>query len=436
MKKKDYENGIWRTVGGRRIFIRKGQDLSSAMKESGKFKTRMNEKAVKGAREEDLKEQYKDSLNNVSKMEYNGEITREEYDKAVKDINKAYIDKRNSYLKGERNYEQVDKEWTDLAKKMEKDYDEFGTTNWKDEAKLNKLSNERDTLQYKENKKEYELYKRAKVNPDSIDPMTENSTDWEALDKKYGERFKNDKAKLDLKNAEVMLKGSQRSLGFERDGLARAKRDGQSVENISDRTRRVHELELEVQKSENYYNKLKKERDNYESKYLKARNEEIRYERALGEYKGGKDVGEKIKKTGNDYLPKESKITTQGTSNRKEVSDNIQAHILSHYDNPVDFMEQMDNMDYYPTRWHAGQELAKGGSYLIYYDDQRKFLDSLGINPKGKSFSDDRVFETYNSLIGRESERLYNRLDKLYEQYKKEHKNSNVSRNDFRKWFK
>ena len=30
--------GVWRTVGGRRIFIKDGQDLSSAMKESGKFK--------------------------------------------------------------------------------------------------------------------------------------------------------------------------------------------------------------------------------------------------------------------------------------------------------------------------------------------------------------------------------------------------------------
>lgn len=32
------ENGVWRTVGGRRIFIKEGQDLASAMKESGKFK--------------------------------------------------------------------------------------------------------------------------------------------------------------------------------------------------------------------------------------------------------------------------------------------------------------------------------------------------------------------------------------------------------------
>lgn len=37
------ENGVWRTVGGRRIFIKEGQDLASAMKESGKFKKNKKE---------------------------------------------------------------------------------------------------------------------------------------------------------------------------------------------------------------------------------------------------------------------------------------------------------------------------------------------------------------------------------------------------------
>ena len=32
------ENGVWRTVGGRRIFIKDGEDLATAMKRSGKFK--------------------------------------------------------------------------------------------------------------------------------------------------------------------------------------------------------------------------------------------------------------------------------------------------------------------------------------------------------------------------------------------------------------
>ena len=40
MKKKKYDEseGVWRTIGGRRVFIRKGQSLSEAMKDSGKFK--------------------------------------------------------------------------------------------------------------------------------------------------------------------------------------------------------------------------------------------------------------------------------------------------------------------------------------------------------------------------------------------------------------
>lgn len=37
-------DGVWRTVGGRRIFIKNGQDLATAMKESGKFKS-LNKKA-------------------------------------------------------------------------------------------------------------------------------------------------------------------------------------------------------------------------------------------------------------------------------------------------------------------------------------------------------------------------------------------------------
>ena len=35
-----FEDGVWRTVAGRRIFIKNGQSLSDAMKKSGKFKTK------------------------------------------------------------------------------------------------------------------------------------------------------------------------------------------------------------------------------------------------------------------------------------------------------------------------------------------------------------------------------------------------------------
>ena len=35
--------GVWRTVGGRRIFIKDGEDLATAMKNSGKFKSKAKE---------------------------------------------------------------------------------------------------------------------------------------------------------------------------------------------------------------------------------------------------------------------------------------------------------------------------------------------------------------------------------------------------------
>ena len=36
-KKNEDIGGVWRTIGGRRVFIKEGQDLATAMKESGKF---------------------------------------------------------------------------------------------------------------------------------------------------------------------------------------------------------------------------------------------------------------------------------------------------------------------------------------------------------------------------------------------------------------
>ena len=47
MSKISEEGGIWRTVGGRRIFIKDGQDLETAMYESGKFDEIINKNRIK-----------------------------------------------------------------------------------------------------------------------------------------------------------------------------------------------------------------------------------------------------------------------------------------------------------------------------------------------------------------------------------------------------
>ncbi len=205
----DSSEGVWRTIGGRRVFIKIGQSLSDAMKDSGKFKTKMNEEAVKGAREEDLKEQYKDSLNNVSKMEYNGEITKEEYDKAVKNINKAYIGKRNDTLNDVYSYtdKQIDENKNPLFSREDKfytrkdgtkEYDPYKGTRFEkkydsvDEAikdpnsALNKYINEKEQSKYQPTEIEYMAQDGKMHKMNSYDYPAERDEYHKFLQDKYG----------------------------------------------------------------------------------------------------------------------------------------------------------------------------------------------------------------------------------------------------------
>lgn len=61
--------GVWRTVGGRRIFIKDGQDLASAMKESGKFKSNKINQI------ESLKEKLKNAKGFLERAKIQNEIT-------------------------------------------------------------------------------------------------------------------------------------------------------------------------------------------------------------------------------------------------------------------------------------------------------------------------------------------------------------------------
>lgn len=60
------EKGVWRTVGGRRIFIADGESLSSAMKKSGKFK-KMPESQKKRLKDNAKNVNKKKSIDKVSK---------------------------------------------------------------------------------------------------------------------------------------------------------------------------------------------------------------------------------------------------------------------------------------------------------------------------------------------------------------------------------
>lgn len=50
------EGGVWRTIGGRRVFIKDGEDLATAMKKSGKFNNKSNNENYSKEIKEKLKE--------------------------------------------------------------------------------------------------------------------------------------------------------------------------------------------------------------------------------------------------------------------------------------------------------------------------------------------------------------------------------------------
>lgn len=178
MAKYDDNDGVWRTIGGRRVFIKKGQSMSDAMKESGKFKisNKKIESKSNSSTDSKIKQLYHDTWNakkdykelkdELDKLKNSGDATQEDIDRVKKEAQKEF----NSSKKEENE------------KKNEYTKEEI----------IEKLNKEASST----SEKEYQLFKKATENPDSIDAMTENSTDWENLDTKYRTRYDNERLEI------------------------------------------------------------------------------------------------------------------------------------------------------------------------------------------------------------------------------------------------
>lgn len=215
------EKGVWRTIGGRRVFIKEGQDLASAMKESGKFKSASKGTAKKEMTKEEKvfedfknsdgsKENFEKALNKISEMEYNNEINPDEYKDYISKIQKEYVEKNRKA--GEENKSE---KLTAFGEKKEFTREELKARYGTDDVDLINAGREKENrVSLKEsNDNDYALYKKAKLDPDSIGPMAENSTDWEALDKQYKNRFE----KEGLKAFKEKFEEYQKSL-YDEDG--------------------------------------------------------------------------------------------------------------------------------------------------------------------------------------------------------------------------
>lgn len=178
MAKVDDVNGVWRTVGGRRIFIKDGQDLATAMKESGKFKKNKNQKfnAEDEAFIKDLTEHYDEftrgDLQGTIEAKYGmgekGQAILKEVDDRTYEKYKVDTLNNDEYLQANRPNEYFQKMLNDNNVKTlsgdyerdskgrivsQKEYDEFREAYKKDLiSKEDYRNNNYDALKEKENR--------------------------------------------------------------------------------------------------------------------------------------------------------------------------------------------------------------------------------------------------------------------------------------------
>lgn len=97
-------------------------------------------------------------------------------------------------------------------------------------------------------------------------------------------------------------------------------------------------------------------------------------------------------------------------TNSNHVKNLVREHI-SEYFTPEDLKSTLDNVMYGNMSDYKGMiEIVMGGSFLIYYSDVKDFLNSLGINPDMKEYSDEKSWELYKHLLAREGLYIINSI--------------------------
>lgn len=572
--------GVWRTVGGRRIFIKDGQDLSSAMKESGKFgsktKTSSNQKNYKEMSDRELKDELYDNDRMLNEMErrlsgryelsdekrdelerramhyestkdeirdelrsrkeqenkkdnsndkkyktrdvkdyqdekgrwHINDTAKNEIDKEVsmmsgKDLKEAYnsLEKNdNSYearaIRGEYNQRQVNEEkfhqtTQNMIKSSGSSDDSFTMTNGSREVTVSKddsgkwvdsdgnkymgyLSKSdvksyfkgdwREAKTSESSKTEAKNYMQDqfkafdKGNISGADLEREREKDYQkynkwlkdqGVDKQLTEEEYN---KMSQETEKINNKGLERGIEMEKDNLARRKQNGDSVENISNKTRNIHELELEKQKSDqrlarlnntnetsgnNYNNYYEKEKlgtpsnyktgdkvlvqDSYSGKYD---TEYTVVREATKEEKSGK-VNTNLKayvlkdKDGNEIIKADTRIKTSESSKTNE--SNVRK--LFDKDKEYKFNNNVKN----ETEWKEKNKaiLEKG------------YKEETGTDPykngKAKTSFEDYQTWRYGKEADKENNGSNDWVRNAFNDYKKEHPNTKMTLEQFKK---
>ena len=111
------EDGVWRTIAGRRVFIKEGQSLSDAMKNSGKF-DKENKKATK----EEIQNEVEKEILDDEETKYTLQLY------SAEDIQKSrnfdsYVEDKIGGIAFDNDYEITNDEVREIKNNFYKEYD-------------------------------------------------------------------------------------------------------------------------------------------------------------------------------------------------------------------------------------------------------------------------------------------------------------------------
>lgn len=171
MSKFNYKgmDGVWRTISGRRVFIRTGQSLSDAMKESGKFKMAKRKKENIEASENKVDDNNYHLRTDLRKKDYENDL--EFFEKNAKDLknNEDYKATLSDYEGefGTKRGNMVGEKELSLNEKRkylkERGIDELNNFTKDDDDTFIKKQYEKEinNSNYYSNLREYEVYEKA-----------------------------------------------------------------------------------------------------------------------------------------------------------------------------------------------------------------------------------------------------------------------------------
>ena len=227
------EDGVWRTIGGRRVFIKTGQSLSEAMIQSGKFKNIRSD--YRKAKEEDEKKK-KDELELTDKQKEAGEKLNQNAEKGAREDISEYLKGNNVDFDSDEDFvNELSKEWGIDKEKAQKMFNE-GKLIEKEKPEgvktLDKLKDTNVKTFGDEIKEENERLEIAKDIAKELYGLNEKNASPERLEKEakkvleYADGEVLDKGDAPYTNSKGELERSTKSLKEWRDSLKKTSEDG------------------------------------------------------------------------------------------------------------------------------------------------------------------------------------------------------------------